>query len=247
VIVSFVIDARRPLRNVTDQTVIRHLEAGDSALGDFVRRIVDGGDPRVSDEIRVPHACPFRLVTPIAHGKVRFFAVVAGLKRIAVVENEIRVAEEIHDDRGSRDRQQKRRLARAVIMPVPGVKRWRKEAALRPFKRLLAHPVIPNLGAAAALKHIEKLIVHVSFRFQGGPGRNLDNVHTRNATTALELNIRTAPTHAGPGLTRQFGHILDGESLKNWNAFLLHPPQIGSFLRCIYNFVHPGSSVCNES
>src|SRR4029077_19281902 len=125
--------------------------------------------------------------------------VVAGLKRIAVVENEIRVAEEIHDDRRGCDRQQKRRLARAVIMTVPCVKRRRKETALSPFKRLLAHAIVPNLGAAASFKNIEKLIIHMSFRLQSAARRNFDNIHAGNTAAALELNIRAAPTHARPG------------------------------------------------
>src|SRR5262249_38697617 len=109
-------------------------------------------------------------------------------------------------------------------MPVPRVKRWRKETPLRPFESLLAHSIVPNLGAAASLKNIEKLIIHVSFSLQSAARRNLDNVHTRNAAAALELNIGTTPTHARPGFTRQFCDILDRKSVKNRDAFLLHPP-----------------------
>ena len=83
---------------------------------------------------------------------------------MTAVENEIRIAEKIHDDGRGRDRQEKRRLARAVIMPMPCVQRRRKEASLGPFKRLLAHSIVPNLGAAASFKNVQQLIVHVSFR-----------------------------------------------------------------------------------
>ena len=126
---------------------------------------------------------------------------------------------------------------------MPGIQ-WRsKETAFRPFKGLLAHPVIPDLGAAAALKNVEQLIVHVSFRLERAARRNLDDVHARDAATTLQLDVRTGSPHARPRLARQLGDILDRKSVKNWNTFLLHPPQIGGFLRRIYNFVHPDSSV----
>src|SRR5262249_6256867 len=99
VIVGFVIDSRRPFRNMANEAVIRHFEAGDPSLGNFVRRVVDGGDPRVSDKVRIPHTGPSRLVTPVAHRKIRIFSVVTGLEHMVAVENKVRVAEKIHDNR----------------------------------------------------------------------------------------------------------------------------------------------------
>src|SRR5262249_53778668 len=63
VIVGFVIDSRRPFRNMANEAVIRHFEAGDPSLGNFVRRVVNGGDARVSDKVRIPHTGPSRFVT----------------------------------------------------------------------------------------------------------------------------------------------------------------------------------------
>src|SRR5262249_5647446 len=71
VIVGFVVDPRRPFRNMANEAVIRHFEASDPSLGDFVRRIVNGGDPRVGDKVRIPHTCPSRLVASVAHREIR--------------------------------------------------------------------------------------------------------------------------------------------------------------------------------
>src|SRR5262249_769786 len=49
VIVGFVVDSRRPFRNMANEAVIGHFEAGDPSLGNFVRRVVDVAGPRVSD------------------------------------------------------------------------------------------------------------------------------------------------------------------------------------------------------
>jgi hypothetical protein len=104
---------------------------------------------------------------------------------MAAVENEIRVAKEIHDDRRCRDRQQKSRLARAVIVSVPSVERRREETPFGPLKSLLAHPIVPDLGAAASFENIEKLVIHMSFGLQRAAGRNLDDVHARNTAATL--------------------------------------------------------------
>src|SRR2546426_8198357 len=126
---------------------------------------------------------------------------------------------------------------------MPSIERRSEETPFRPFERLLAHAVVPDLGAAASLQDVQKLVIHMSFRLERAAWRNLDDVHTCNAAAALQLDVRAGPSHARPWLARQFGHILDCKSVKNWNTFLLHPPQIGGFLRRVYNFVHCDSSV----
>src|SRR5207244_13363041 len=113
---------------------------------------------------------------------------------------------------------------------MPGIQRRSKETALRPFKSLLAHAVIPDLGAAAALKNIQQLIVHVSFRLERAARRNLDDVHAREAATTLQLDVRTGSPHARPRLARQLGDILDRKPVKHCDGLLLQPPPPGGSL-----------------
>src|SRR6266545_8087692 len=126
---------------------------------------------------------------------------------------------------------------------MPGVQRRSKETPFRPFKSLLAHAVVPDLGAAASLQYVQKLVIHVSFRLERAAGRNLDDVHTCNAAATLQLDVRAGPPHARPRLARQLGYVFDGEAVKNWNAFLLHPLHIGWLCWFVDDFVHRDSSV----
>src|SRR5262245_42174122 len=82
------------------------------------------------------------------------------------------------------------------------------------------------------------LIIHVPFSLQRAARGNFDNVHTCNAAAPFQLDVRASSPHASPRFARQFCYILDGESLVDWNAFLLHPPYICGFDWFVDNFVH---------
>src|SRR5688572_232461 len=125
-------------------------------------------------------------------------------------------------------------------MAMPGIE-WRsKETPFRPFECLLAQTVIPDFRAAATLQDIEQLVIHMSFGVERAARRNLDDVHSGHAAAAFQLDVRAGSSHARPRFARQFGHIFDRESVINWNTFLLHPPLVSGFLRCVNDFVHIG-------
>jgi len=104
-----------------------------------------------------------------------------------VLEHELAVRIQVHDRRGIGGGKQQRRARAGVDEPVPGVQRRPEERAGPPFEDSpLAAALAPHLGAAAAFKNDEELLVHVFLGVQLARGRHLDDVHALDAEQAVK-------------------------------------------------------------
>ncbi len=106
--------------------------------------------------------------------------------------------------------EEQRRARGGVDDAVPGIKRWRKEAALLPLEGLLlvTIAVVPDLRRAAPLDHVENLLVHVLFRSNHASTGHLDNTHPLKPAAAVKLDERALCAHALPRRQSQIAHVV---------------------------------------
>src|SRR5262249_30826816 len=139
----------------------------------------------------------------------------------------------MEDRRRVSNAKQQGRVGGSVDNAMPGIQRRREEAALLPLESLLLVRVVaaPDLRRAAALKHVEDLLVHVFFGSNGARAGHLDNVHSLQSAAAVKLDKRALTAHPLPRSQSQVANVVESHRPAMDRKFLLvHVNLVGSGL-----------------
>src|SRR5262245_11662389 len=138
-------------------------------------------------------------------------AVVAIPELVRVVEQRVLTPVHVEDRRRGGHAKEQGRTGCGVDDPVPGVQRWREEAARLPLEGLFLVSLIaaPDLRRAASLDHVENFLVHVLFRSNGACAGHLDYVHPLEPAAAVKLDERASCAHAFPRCQSQIADVVE--------------------------------------
>ena len=92
-VVGLVIDARGPVGDMSNETVIRHLEAGESSLGLFVGGRLHFGGARIGNKISLPDLGFVGFIVLVLGFEVVFLPVETRFEAVIAIEDKFRVAE----------------------------------------------------------------------------------------------------------------------------------------------------------
>src|SRR5262245_20198482 len=152
-IVRLVIFAHRPLAEMTDQSVARHLELRQTQTGAFDFETFEHRRFDIGNKISLPdidHAAHVALFTDF---EIIVFAVVAIFKTVWTIENKILVSINIEGERRVSHGEKTHRFARAVEQAMRGIERRRKQAPLVPFEHFLVAVIVPKFRRALAVQN----------------------------------------------------------------------------------------------
>ena len=181
----------------------------------------------IGDQVRHPHET-------VGLGLDHFAVTVepAGLTKSAresgrVVENEIGVMEQVDHDAEIIPRHQTRCLtARAVEMPVTGIKRDCENTVRAPFEGMGGAVQKLDTGGPMSVENIDHLFIKMALRRGRGPRRDIDHEHRHEVAPALEMDDGTACLYPGP---RRGFHLaqIDPEILHHRQPLFIDPQKIG--------------------
>ena len=171
--VRLLVGANGELRDVAVQIPLGHAEADVAATCAPLVRHIERQVHRIGHKVRVEQQPP---LLPLAR-EVVGLAVEAFGEVVLGVEDEVHVAEGVHDDGRIRHGHIARRLrARAVEMLMPGIERNREDRPCLPLERNLPARVVPDRRRSAAVKHVDHFLEQLPLRLELSAGRDLADV-----------------------------------------------------------------------
>src|SRR5262249_17314963 len=213
VIVSFVVPSRRPLRQMTDQSIAREFELGDAHPSAFDFPVVQSCRLNVHDKIGFPNVLHAGFVALLSDVEKPVGARVAIRKRVGTVEDEFLIMEDVHDQWGVGNSQKLYRLPPTVNQSMPGVERRREEAPWPPLEHLFAAALLPDFRGPLPTQNADYLFIKMFLCFEGAARRNLGNIHSRNPFIAVMIQESRPATQPGPKVHRHFTNVFDAVSI----------------------------------
>src|SRR5258708_29827391 len=228
------VSAHLKLRDVRLHGVVGQLQLDARIAGSALARNGQTHGARVGYEIALPgvYATPllarFRgrlLLVQLGFpcGELIRFTVIAVPENVVVIENEVRVVEQIDQHGSIGDGQQPDWHGTAVEMLSPGVQGRAQDAAGFPFHYLFVATRIPNGTLAFTTQDINHFLEQVALRLRAASRRDLAHVGVIHSLAALEIEIGAQRSHALPGLHLDSTEVSDAVIPVDRKILLLEP------------------------
>ena len=220
---GLLVGADRELRNVAVHRAFRHAEARMPAAGAALLRREQGQVDRIGDEVRVQQQ-PLLLALV---GEIFRLAVEALFEVVVGVEDKIEIAEGVDDDRRVGHGDVARGVpARAVEMLVPGIERNSEDRPRLPLEADALSGLVPDRGRAAAVEHVDHLLVQLPLRREALPGRDLADIAVVRGTRRVVIQENRPASPPRPGLELYRVQVRNVERADDLQPLVAHPARV---------------------
>ncbi len=203
------IGADRKFGNVSCHRSVSHLQHNIGPAAAALLPLLELEATGVGNKVSFPDAAGmgFSLAAEVIGLAVKAVDEVVGY-----IKDEVRIVEEVKDDRHAVDGEKPGRLITlAVEVLVPDVQRQREQAPLLPFEGLLGPFVVPNCRCAPSLENINQLFVELSLRLQALSSGNLAYVGAGCPSRPLHVDEGSLASGSLPMSQLNLFQILDKE------------------------------------